>query len=59
MPFKIRSYQSRDLNRVYDICLKTGDSGKDATKLFDDPRLLGHIYAGPYVTLEPESSFIL
>ena len=57
--FNIRSYQSGDRDAVYDICLKTGDSGKDASHLFTDPLALGHIYAGPYMEYEPQSVFIL
>ena len=57
--FNIRSYHSSDNDHVYNICLQTGDSGKDATKLFNDPVVLGHIYAGPYMESEPQSVFIL
>ena len=57
--FNIRSYHSSDNDHVYNICLQTGDSGKDATKLFNDPVVLGHIYAGPYMEYEPQSVFIL
>lgn len=57
--FNIRSYQSGDRDAVYDICLKTGDSGKDASHQFTDPLALGHIYAGPYMEYEPQSVFIL
>ncbi|MFQ6677043.1 MAG: GNAT family N-acetyltransferase [Fidelibacterota bacterium] len=59
MSFKIRCYRPDDFNAIYKICLETGDSGKDATELFNDPDLLGHLYSGPYVILEPESAFIL
>ena len=57
--FNIRSYQSGDRDAVYDICLKTGDSGKDGSHQFTDPLALGHIYAGPYMEYEPQSVFIL
>ncbi len=59
MAFSIRPYDTRDLGAVYDICLKTGDSGEDATALYNDPDALGHLYAGPYVTLEPDLAFML
>ena len=59
MAFSIRPYNARDLNAVYDICLETGDSGEDATAIYSDPDILGHLYAGPYVTLEPELASIL
>ena len=57
--FNIRSYHPEDSDAVYNICLKTGDSGNDATHLFTDPLVLGHIYAGPYMKYEPQSVFIL
>lgn len=44
---------------MYDICLKCGDNGKDASDLYSDPRALGNIYAGPYIYFEPESAFVL
>ena len=34
---------------VYRACLRTGEAGEDATHLYRDPDLLGHVYAGPYV----------
>ncbi len=55
----IRPYRADDLDALYHICLATGLSGKDATHLYQDPRLIGHIYAGPYGVLEPESAFVL
>jgi ribosomal protein S18 acetylase RimI-like enzyme len=57
--FTIRSYKSADTSAVYEICLKTGNSGQDATHLFSDPLVLGHIYVGPYMEFEPRSVFIL
>ena len=57
--FTIRSYKSADTSAVYEICLKTGNSGQDATHLFSDPLVLGHIYVGPYMEFEPQSVFIL
>ena len=57
--FSIRSYKSADTSAVYEICLKTGNSGQDATHLFSDPLVLGHIYVGPYMEFERQSVFIL
>lgn len=57
--YRIRLYDPRDLDAVYDICLLTGDAGGDASSLYDDPKLLGHVYAGPYLALEPELAFVL
>ena len=38
-----------DLPGVYRVCLLTGALGKDARPLHDDPDLLGHVWAGPYL----------
>lgn len=59
MQFKIRPYHPADLVSYYSICLKTGDSGKDATELYKNPDLIGHFYAAPYAFLEPEVCFTL
>lgn len=57
--FEIRPYHATDLTALYRICLGTGDSGKDATHLYQDPDLIGHYYAAPYAVLEPELAFVL
>jgi ribosomal protein S18 acetylase RimI-like enzyme len=54
----IRSYHPRDLDALYRICLLTGDDGNDATSLFHDPRLLGHLFAAPYGLFEPSLAFV-
>ncbi len=54
----IRPYRPSDLRALYDIALKTGLSGTDATALFRDPRLVGHIYAAPYAAFEPQCAFV-
>jgi len=41
------------------VCLRTGDSGLDATALEDDQDLLGLIYAVPYQVLEPDFAFVV
>jgi len=45
----IRRAVLSDLPYFYEICLKTGDGGNDASALFFDPYLLGHYYAAPYL----------
>ena len=55
---EIRPYQPSDLESLYKICLLTAKSGKDATRIYTDPRLVGHFYAAPYAILEPELTFI-
>ncbi|MFC2089017.1 GNAT family N-acetyltransferase, partial [Calditrichota bacterium] len=59
MEFKIRAYHPSDLSLLYRICLQTGDSGKDASRIYEDPDILGHFYAAPYAVLEPDITFIL
>jgi ribosomal protein S18 acetylase RimI-like enzyme len=58
-PFEIRPYRPADEDAVYDVCLKTGIAGQDATHLYSDPKALGHIFVGPYLHLEPELAFVL
>jgi ribosomal protein S18 acetylase RimI-like enzyme len=57
-PVRIRRYQPDDLDDLYRICLLTADNGQDATSLFSDPRLPGHVYAAPYATFEPSLAFV-
>lgn len=59
MKFTIRPYHPSDLTSLYKICLLTANSGKDGTKLFNDPDLVGHFYVAPYAILEPEVAFIV
>ncbi|MBI1842442.1 MAG: GNAT family N-acetyltransferase [Verrucomicrobia bacterium] len=56
---RIRGYTKQDEAGAYAVCLQTGDAGADATRLYDDPRALGDIYVGPYLSLEPELSLVL
>lgn len=59
MSLEIRSYKKNDFADLYSICIKTGDSGKDASQLYKDSLLLGHFYAAPYAVFHPELTFIL
>jgi ribosomal protein S18 acetylase RimI-like enzyme len=55
----IRKFRLDDEYAVYDICLRTGKAGEDASDLFEDPRLLGHVYAGPYLRFAPEFASVV
>jgi ribosomal protein S18 acetylase RimI-like enzyme len=57
--FHLRPATADDLPALYRVCLRTGDAGNDATHLQDDPDLLGEVFVGPYVMLEPELAFTL
>jgi ribosomal protein S18 acetylase RimI-like enzyme len=55
---RIRPYQPDDLDDLYRICVQTADNGQDATSLFRDPKLAGHVYAAPYAAFEPSLAFV-
>ena len=54
----IRPNRPEDLDALHEICLKTCDRGADATHLYQDPRIIGEIFAAPYATLEPHHAFV-
>jgi GNAT superfamily N-acetyltransferase len=56
---EIRPYRPSDLDDLYHICLATGDSGADASGFYQDPKLVGHVYAAPYGLFSPESALVL
>ncbi|GMA14223.1 N-acetyltransferase (plasmid) [Deinococcus metallilatus] len=57
--FEIRLASPADRAALYRICLETADSGADGTHLYQDPLLVGHLYAGPYLEFAPEYVFVL
>ena len=52
-------YRPSDLADLYDVCIRTGDGGQDATPSYADPSVLPAIFAGPYAVLEPELTFVV
>lgn len=54
----LRPYQDSDLDALYEICLVTGDAGKDASALHNDPQLIGHLYSAPYAVVEPDNVLV-
>lgn len=48
-----------DLPGVYRVCRLTGAGGADASSLHDDPDLLGHVWAGPYLCFPDAVSRVL
>lgn len=56
---EIRPVRPDDIEALYDIALRTGANGTDATAFHNDPKLIGHIYAAPYALLEPEGAFVV
>nr|WP_297425945.1 GNAT family N-acetyltransferase [uncultured Actinotalea sp.] len=55
----VRPARPDDADRLYEICLRTGDAGADATGRYADPRLLGDVYLGAYLALSRELAFVL
>lgn len=55
---RIRDFRSGDVDDLYEVCLLTGDAGRDASGLVSYPKLLGDIYVGPYLTLAPELALV-
>ncbi len=50
----IRTAEFSDLPYLYEICLKTGASGKDATEFYKNPYMLGQYYAANYLFFEQD-----
>lgn len=55
----IRRYEPTDRDALYEVCLRTGDSGKDATGKYFFPELLGDVFVGPYLALQPQFAFVV
>lgn len=55
----IRGFEARDLDACYAISLATGLAGRDASHLYRDPRMMGHIYIAPYALLEPGLTLVV
>lgn len=57
--YRLRQARVEDHPALEMVCLKTGDSGADASAREDDPRLLGLIYAVPYQVFAPDYAFVI
>ena len=55
----VRPFRPGDLDALYAISLATGHEGGDASHLYEDRRLMGHIYAAPYALLEPGFALVV
>lgn len=55
----VRRYRDQDAEAVADICVRTADAGRDATGIYQDPAILDHLFAAPYIALDPELAFVL
>lgn len=50
----VRAGGPGDLAVIREICIRTGDAGRDATGTLPDDGILPDLYAEPYVRLEPD-----
>jgi GNAT superfamily N-acetyltransferase len=50
---ELRLFKPEDLDALYEISLATGLDGRDAAHLYEDKKLIGHIYSAPYALLDP------
>ncbi|MDC0435340.1 GNAT family N-acetyltransferase [bacterium] len=55
----IRQAKPTDLEALYQVSLETGHLGGDASHLYADPKMMGHIYSAPYLQLEPDLAFVI
>lgn len=56
---KIRQALSDDEDALYRISLETGHHGGNASDLYIDPQMMGHIYSVPYLRYEPKLAFVI
>jgi ribosomal protein S18 acetylase RimI-like enzyme len=56
---KIREAKPDDLEALYHISLKTGHLGKDASHLYSESKMIGHIYSAPYLRYSPALAFVI
>jgi Flp pilus assembly protein TadD len=55
----VRPYRPTDLDDVCDICVRTADAGGDARGIYASDRLMGDLFAAPYVQLEPAHAYVV
>ena len=55
---KLRLAKSADMEDFYVIAHATGNVGADASHIYGDQKILGHVYAAPYLTLMPDLCFV-
>ncbi|WP_152191397.1 GNAT family N-acetyltransferase [Georgenia satyanarayanai] len=55
----IDDYRPADRAALYEVCLRTGNLGADAGPDHEDGELLGHVYLGPYLELEPGLALVV
>lgn len=55
----IRPYRPGDDSELAAVCLRTADSGGDATGMLQDDELWAHLFVLPYVERHPDLAFVV
>lgn len=55
----IRPFRDEDRAGLLDVCVRTADSGKDATGVLGDDELWGLIFAVPYAVRDPRLTWVV
>ncbi|GGS84339.1 GNAT family N-acetyltransferase [Nonomuraea spiralis] len=55
----IRTYRPGDETALYEVCLRTGLDGQDASAVYPTRHLLADIFVGPYLALQPSLAWVL
>lgn len=55
---ELRPVRTSDLDSLYAISVATGAAGADASHLYADSRMMGHIYSAPDAVLSPGTAFV-
>ena len=55
----IRPYRAEDRAACYDICVRTAEVGEDATGLYSTDDLMGDLFFGPFVDVDPTLAFVV
>lgn len=56
---RIRPAEMSDIEACYRVSLLTGHGGKDASHLYTDQKMMGHIYSAPYLKFSPELCLVV
>ncbi|MGJ7907185.1 GNAT family N-acetyltransferase [Actinopolyspora sp. H202] len=54
----VRPCRPEDAVAVRRICVATGDAGEHSRHILRDPELMAHVFAGPYLALQPRLCFL-
>ncbi|SDQ74338.1 GNAT family N-acetyltransferase [Actinopolyspora saharensis] len=54
----VRGLRPGDEVAVRRICVATGDAGEHARNILREPELMAHVFASPYLLLQPELCFL-